>query len=441
MFLDLGRWFSVDTAVRNYFLKKRSSPLLSVYVPRYNLFLMQVMMVIPYVGGAIAKINWDWLCRCQPPIEWFKRRPGFPYNVPGYPCFVSWGGFVFDAVIGLIIFHKKWRYYLGIPGVAFFNIMNKFMFNIGIFPILMLTSLLLFFDPDLPQNALDLLMKPALGHQGPGQALPLSASDISETSVRVSVFDIALHMGATPSLVRCCDESLPRRQQEPTRQIFTAVHGWKRRTVTGLICVFFIYHVGWPLRHWLLYEGSPSWSEEGHFASWHMMLRTKAGYVMLEARVKNDRGQRAIYAWDPEQDPLLSGKQKRKVANRPHVLLLYAKAWARVFNEANLELEELRAHSCFQLNGRPAQPLYIPTANLLQYASGYEGLGATGCVLSRSWCELNRRWLCSLATLLLRDRTAGCASSCILSMTYPQGPLLNTCKNAQRLTQCFGSSP
>ena len=36
-----------------------------------------------------------------------------------------------------------------------------------------------------------------------------------------------------------------------------------------------------PTRHFFVYEGNPSWSEEGHLAAWHMMLRTKKGEMML----------------------------------------------------------------------------------------------------------------------------------------------------------------
>eukprot|EP00958_Prasinococcus_capsulatus_P005142 scaffold497_cov368-Prasinococcus_capsulatus_cf.AAC.6 len=42
---------------------------------RYHLVLMQAMLVVPYVGGAVAKINWDWLGRCQPPTTWFAGGP------------------------------------------------------------------------------------------------------------------------------------------------------------------------------------------------------------------------------------------------------------------------------------------------------------------------------------------------------------------------------
>eukprot|EP01052_Picozoa_sp_SAG31_P024522 SAG31_NODE_2092_length_6464_cov_3.597172_6_plen_164_part_00 len=37
-----------------------------------------------------------------------------------------------------------------------------------------------------------------------------------------------------------------------------------------------------PIRHFLLYDGNPSWHEEGHFHSWHMKLRSKQGPVLLK---------------------------------------------------------------------------------------------------------------------------------------------------------------
>lgn len=96
-------------------------------VPRYNLFLWQVMFSIPYSFGAVAKINADWLFHAQPLITWFRNRDGFPYSVPYYPWFIAWGGFAFDLFIVPLLIHPWTKYRVGFPGALMFNSMNKFM--------------------------------------------------------------------------------------------------------------------------------------------------------------------------------------------------------------------------------------------------------------------------------------------------------------------------
>lgn len=88
------------------------------------------------------------------------------------------------------------RYYIGIPGVAFFNCMNKFMFEIGIFPILMLCSLLLFFDEDLPQKALNLAASPIVKRLRKGQ----DASNRAIASATTSALSVATSTGTEEAL-------------------------------------------------------------------------------------------------------------------------------------------------------------------------------------------------------------------------------------------------
>jgi hypothetical protein len=58
--------------------------------------------------------------------------------------------------------------------------------------------------------------------------------------------------------------------------------GWRaysvpQRLLLGFVAAYVAVHVAVPTRHFFLYQGNPSWSEEGHLAAWHMMLRSKHG--------------------------------------------------------------------------------------------------------------------------------------------------------------------
>lgn len=70
---------------------------------------------------------------------------------------------------------------------------------------------------------------------------------------------------------------------------------------------------------------------------------------------------------DTQHLPDLAAKYGGKVAWRPHMLLLYAGHLRRVFDAAGTPLQAVHVMSCSSLNARPAQKLYIPSANLLDY--------------------------------------------------------------------------
>eukprot|EP00965_Chrysotila_dentata_P160819 5310857-Pleurochrysis_carterae.AAC.2 len=58
---------------------------------------------------------------------------------------------------------------------------------------------------------------------------------------------------------------------------------------------------------------------------------------------------------------------------RPHALLLYTAAFARIHMMAGRNLTAIRPLSCFSLNGRPSAPLYgPPNVDLLDYVGSYE---------------------------------------------------------------------
>lgn len=95
---------------------------------------------------------------------------------------------------------------------------------------------------------------------------------------------------------------------------------------------FVAFHVLNPLRHFVLYPSNPSWTEEGHFGAmlrpvllphrvtleqltgntghvssgaWHMKLRTKRGYTLLEIEEKSGRK----HVINPEDDPFVNDEQ------------------------------------------------------------------------------------------------------------------------------------
>jgi hypothetical protein len=150
--------------------------------------------------------------------------------------------------------------------------------------------------------------------------------------------------------------------------------GW----LGGLCC----FHTLWPLRHIVLYPSGVSWHEEGHLHAWHMKLRSKHGWVVLQA-VEAD-GRRTDFS--PAHDGFITGGQRKKISDRPHAFLLWATHLTWLHMAAGRNLTSLHARSCFSLNSRPRAPLYGPLeANLLSYLGRYELIRPFGMTAVGKW--------------------------------------------------------
>jgi hypothetical protein len=154
--IDWGVWGSLDSVLAAWRRRRGGGGggAAEVTLPYWHLLLAQLLFSIPYSFGAIAKLNEDWMLRAQPLKMWLAPHShhvawvplGFG-DSPLFPWAIAWGGFAFDfGIVPLLCLHLT-RYTLAYPGAVAFNISNKMMFNIGIFPYAMLASLALFLPP------------------------------------------------------------------------------------------------------------------------------------------------------------------------------------------------------------------------------------------------------------------------------------------------------
>jgi hypothetical protein len=363
--IDTGRWGSVDSFLRSrkyrwrcisqsnrgITISKEARETPIPFIPRYQLCVFQFLWLLPYGGGCVAKINADWLFRAQPPTNWFGRYRGMwqpspafpwvrspldlPYVVAGswwFPWAVCWGGFLFDFLISWLLTNRRRRirYLVGFPAAVCFNITNKILFGIGVFPYAMISSLVLFLPPAAPAVWFERC------HHDFGFAA-------STTGPRVGNY------------VRGGGGGLRR-----------------RRAVAAAVCGFCLLHLAVPLRHLLLYAGNPSWTEEGHLHSWHMKLRSKSGDVLLRLQYAHN----AVTWVEPAGDPFFNNM--RRVPHRPHSLLHYVGHLGRLAHRGGRPLHAVQAYSCVSLNGNRPQPLYMEAANLLPWVDHYEAVTITG---------------------------------------------------------------
>ena len=242
------------------------------HVPQWTYWIFIGQLWIVYTYASLNKLQSDWLD--GKPIEiWFSRfeqsllAPFITHE--GFKYFISYSGILFDLFIIPALLYKhtrKWAFALSVG----FHLFNSVVFQIGIFPYLMLSFCVLFFSPDISERILRFM-----GYK--------KWNNLLETT-------------KTP------------------------------RWVGYLFIVYLVIQVLLPLRHHN-YDSDVNWSEEGHRMSWRMMLRTKSGHIKFVAQLP-DGTKKQINNKD-----YLTDKQVRSMRSRPDMIWQTAQQMKKDFPE------------------------------------------------------------------------------------------------------------
>jgi vitamin K-dependent gamma-carboxylase-like protein len=318
-FLPAERAFSVDALLRR---KIRTD-----VVPAWTLWLLRAQVGIPYFFGGIAKLNSDWIHGGEPMRTWLRpmtAMPGFgamfktDLVVYGFVA----GGLLLDLLVVPLILWRRTRPY-AFAAAILFNLINAVIFDIGIFPWLMLGALLIFFPPDLMRRF-------ALAFMSPGQ--PFEVEPSQEVS-SVDAKTVAERSHSLPSFAT-------------------------QKLVAGLLAAYLAVQVLLPLRHYL-YPGNVSWTEEGHNFSWHMKLRTKDGEAVFTI-THPASGQ----TWTIKPEDYLKSHQLTKMITKPDLIVQFSHFLAEAKRREGYENVEVRARVMVSLNGREPQLLIDPNVDL-----------------------------------------------------------------------------
>lgn len=232
-------------------------------IPRWTLWFARFHVALPYVFGGIAKMRADWL-RGQPLSMWIAKGPlpllfGPVFAEPWVGIAFAWLGMLFDLAIVPMLLWRRTRT-IGVVLMVGFHLLNATMFDIGIFPWLMIPATLVFLPPDWLRRAA-------------GWAPPPSNERPSPRLGRVGL---------------------------------------------GVLAAYVVLHLVLPFR-FLLYPGDPNWTEEGNKFAWHMMLRQKVVALQI---VVEDPATGATTVFDPTK--VLSGKQFVEMGYSPEMLRQFA---------------------------------------------------------------------------------------------------------------------
>jgi vitamin K-dependent gamma-carboxylase len=302
-------------------------------VPVWAVWALRFQLGVIYAYAGIAKLGADWLAG-EPLGTWLAARSDMALIGPALEASwaapaLSWGGMVLDLAAVPLLLWRRTR------AVAFclivaFHVTNAVIFDIGIFPPMMIAATTVFFDPDWPRRAWA-----RLSARLPG------------------VPDRLAGAGADPP-------SAGSPAAPPTSS------GWRGRVLVGGLALYAAIQLLVPLRHYL-YPGPVNWTEEGHRFSWQMKLRDKQGLAIFTAVDRRTGERRAL---DPSD--LITRRQYIRASVRPDMILQLAHRLAERERAAGRDVE-IQVKAVVSLNGRPPRDLVDPHRDL---AAAPRDLGA-----------------------------------------------------------------
>ena len=300
---------AVMPADRAFSVAARRRPRRPQTVPLWAVWLLRFQVAVIYAYSGIAKLNADWLAG-EPMQMWLADRAEMviigPLLGASWAGIVfSWGGLAFDlAIVPLLLWRRTRALAFGLA--VGFHLANSIIFEIGIFPPMMIAATTVFFDPDWPRRALRWATGVSSAASAPAAHAP----------GRVS-----------------------------------------RRLLIPALAVYVAAQLLVPLRHYI-YPGLVGWTEEGHRFSWQMKLRDKQGSVIFTA-VDRSTGE----AGPLDTSDLITARQHAHASVRPDMILQLAHRLAEREREAGRDVE-VHAKALVSLNGRPARDLVDPGCDL-----------------------------------------------------------------------------
>lgn len=316
IFLPAHRFYSLDVKLG------RVKPL--THVPAWMPGILKLQMGLVYFFAGIAKIESEWLIQALPLKIWLPARADLP--VIGHllaqewvAYLFSWIGMLFDVAIPFILLSSRWRW-VGYFFVVVFHLLTWLLFNIGMFPFVMIGCTLIFFSEKFHLRVIAFLQRV---FSRKGQEMP-----------------------AGP-----------------------LVYNKKMGVFKYFLVVYVVIQLLVPIRY-LLYPGHVFWTEEGFRFSWRVMLMEKAGHCTFYV-CENDRQ----HCVEINNHDYLTLFQEKMMSTQPDMILQFAHHLREVYTNKKIEINgkvfyfrhpKIYVDAYVALNGRPSTRFIDPDVDLGQ---------------------------------------------------------------------------
>jgi vitamin K-dependent gamma-carboxylase len=296
----------------------RRPQLRSSTVPAWVLYVLRAQFGLVYFFGGIAKLKSDWIVDAQPLRIWLSANSDFPvlgsfFDLPWVAHVASYAGAAFDLSIVPLLLWRRSRP-LAYVALLLFHVITARLFQLGMFPWIMLLGSLLFLPPDWPRQLLG-----RLGWHASAASVP-SERTLQPAAPRWLLALIGTHLAVQALL---------------------------------------------PLRHWL-YPGNVCWTEQGFRFAWNVMLMEKDGAA--DFRVLDPASQRR---WVVAPTDYLTRYQAKMMASQPDMILQFAHVLAEDFRAGGVLDPQVFVDAHASLNGRRSAALIDPRVDLARQSDGW----------------------------------------------------------------------
>ncbi len=288
-------------------------------MPRWCRFIIIFQLTIVYCYAGWAKLNSDWLLEALPLRIWLPAHDNLQVIGPllVYPetaYLFSWFGMLYDCFVVFFLFYSPTRPFAYFT-VIVFHVLTGLLFQIGVFPLVMIGSTLIFFSIKWHERNLAILR-----------------------NLRIFKFIFKLDYQHS---------SLPNSPQIGP-------------LLKGFLVIYIVFQLIFPWRY-LLYPGNLFWTEEGYRFSWRVMLVEKAGDATFY--VKDGVTGREGIVYNRE---FLNIHQEKQMSFQPDMILQFAHFLGKHYSLNGVQKPQVRAEVYVTMNARKAQLLIDPHVDLMQ---------------------------------------------------------------------------
>lgn len=310
IFLPAHRRFALDVWRKPHWQK--------THVPAWCIHVLIAQLAIVYFYAGVAKLQPDWLLRAMPLAVWLPEHQHLPilgrfFALPDLPFLFSWFGAFYDLTIPFWLLWRPSRP-LAYAAVVVFHALTGILFNIGLFPLIMISSTLIFF--------------PARSHERWLRHLGYAAGEYK-------------HVYQIPAFAK--------------------------KGVRVFLGLYLALQILFPLRHWL-YPGSVLWTEEGYRFSWRVMVVEKNGHATFYVE-DPATGRRS----EVDHRTYLTPFQEKQLAIQPDFMLQFARfLQAEYRDKYHITNARVTVDSYVSLNGRSSQRFIDPDFDLASAKNGWQ---------------------------------------------------------------------
>jgi hypothetical protein len=291
----------------------RKPKIVAYEVPAWTINLLKFQLGLVYLYAGLAKINSTWLIDHLPLRIWLPAADELPIIGPllateAAPMLFSWGGMLYDVSIPFLLLWSRTRVWAYIA-VILFHAITGWLFQIGVFPLVMIGATLIFFSDAWHLRLWNKRIQPKPKEKNTGQLIVTS----------------------------------PRKQ----------------RLIGATLALYCAFQVLFPWR-FVLYPGNMFWTEQGYRFGWRVMLMEKAGTATFYVQDQITGREGIVF-----NNEFLNPHQEKQMAMQPDMIIQYAHFLADHYEALGMRNVRIRAEVYVTLNGARSRLLFSDTLNLL----------------------------------------------------------------------------